>query len=216
MLSLVQVYNTTSLSEITAKIEAYLGLHPDMGTQENWVIGMGWDQRLLPGGMPTAQDLPADLYVALWRTDFHCLWVSEKVLGLLPNPLPAAPEGGSHPSRGVFCDNAMDLVMPFVPVAGKEVKRGWVLAAQESLHGYGIVGIHDAGVVMEDQDLYIEMADKGELSIRLWVMHECKVRNTYCPMEARFLEREDDLVTVNAVKLYAGTPPTPLPTTSTH
>ena len=86
------LHTTTSLSEITAKLETFWASHPGMGTQENWLRGMGWDERLLPGGMPTVKDLPADQYVALWRTDFGCVWVSEKILGLLPDPLPAPPK----------------------------------------------------------------------------------------------------------------------------
>jgi predicted amidohydrolase YtcJ len=159
--------------------------------------------------MPSSKDLPQDLYILLHRTDLHCFWVSPPVLDLLPSPLPPVPAGGSMPSPGVFCDNAMDLVLPFVPPTTKEEKRSFILAAQNKLHEYGIVGIHDAGVVQEDRELYEEMAESEELELRVYAMVECYKRNTFCPAQAKKVARKDGMLTVNAVKLFAGFTPCP-------
>jgi predicted amidohydrolase YtcJ len=190
--------------EIRARIADYGVSHPTAGTRERWVIGTGWDQSLLPGGMPSAKDLPKDLYILLHRTDLHCFWVSPPVLALLPSPLPAAPPGGSIPTPGVFCDNAMDLILPFVPPTTKQEKESFVLAAQNKLHEYGIVGIHDAGVVKDDRELYEKMAEDGDLGLRVYAMVECNVRNSFCPSEAKKIARADGMLTVRAVKLFAG------------
>ena len=191
-------------TEIAERIHDYLRLHPTAGTKDNWIKGTGWDQSLLPAGMPSAADLPKDLYVALYRTDLHCVWVSPPVLALLPSPLPPSPPGGHIPTAGVFCDNAMDMLTPLMPPPTREQKRDFVLAAQDSLHGFGIVGVHDAGVVDDDRQLYSEMADARELKVRLYVMVECRVRNSFCPDEAAKVARDDGMLTVAAVKLFAG------------
>ena len=167
---------------------------------------MGWDQALLtPGRMPSASDLPDNLYVLLYRVDVHCIWVSMPVLSLLPTfpRPPVAPPGGTIPSPGVFCDNAMDLVLPFLPAPSAAQKREYVLTAQSSLHRYGIVGLHDAGVRAADRELYSRLASRGQLKLRINAMVECTARNTFCPAEAAMVARPDGLLTVHSVKLFA-------------
>lgn len=208
MLGTVKVYNTHSIPEILEQICDYHMQHPTSGTKGNWIKGNGWDQSLLPDGMPMASDLPESLYVLLYRVDVHCIWVSRAVLDLLGDEPPVSPPGGSIPSPGVFCDDAMDLVLPFVPSPTREEKRLFVKTAQKSLHSYGIVGMHDAGVVVDDRELYVEMAEKGELKLRVYAMIQCRALNTFCPEEAEMVKREDGMVTVASVKLFAGEYPT--------
>ncbi|KAI5856544.1 amidohydrolase family-domain-containing protein [Tricharina praecox] len=203
MLGTVKVYNTHSIPEILEQICDYHMQHPTSGTKGNWIKGNGWDQSLLPDGMPMASDLPESLYVLLYRVDVHCIWVSRAVLDLLGDEPPVSPPGGSIPSPGVFCDDAMDLVLPFVPSPTREEKRLFVKTAQKSLHSYGIVGMHDAGVVVDDRELYVEMAEKGELKLRVYAMIQCRALNTFCPEEAEMVKREDGMVTVASVKLFA-------------
>ena len=147
--------------------------------------------------MPTAADLPADLYIVLSRVDFHCIWVSPAVLALLPNP-PPVPAGGSMPAPGVLCDTAMDQVLALMPAPTAADQRRHLAAAQASLHSFGIVGMHDAGVLARERALY---AEPGALSMRVYAMVECDVRNTFCA--ASKLASADGMLTVEAVKLYA-------------
>ncbi|KAA8912343.1 amidohydrolase family-domain-containing protein [Sphaerosporella brunnea] len=204
MLASVQLHDARGFTEIHALIGAYRQLHPGAGSRQSWIIGMGWDQSHLPHGLlPSAKDLPADLYILLHRIDFHCIWVSPPVLSLLGPQIPAPPEGGTIPSAGVFCDNAIDLILPFLPPPTKAQKKSFVLNAQRKLHSYGMVGIHDAGVVQEDRELYEEMAETGELQLRIYAMVECRIRNSFCPEEAKKVEREDGMLIVRSVKLFA-------------
>lgn len=84
--------------------------------------------------------------------------MTEAVLKLLPNPLPNVPGGEitTDPGPGVFCDNAMDLPLGQWPKPTVEDKMEYLVGAMKSLHSYGIVGAHDAGVVPEDIELYDE------------------------------------------------------------
>lgn len=78
------------------------------------------------------------------------------MLALLPNPIPGVPGGEVvvDPGMGVFCDNAMDLPLEMWPRPKRVDKLGFVKGAMESLHSAGIVGVHDAGVLPEDVELY--------------------------------------------------------------
>lgn len=81
----------------------------------------------------------------------------EAVLKLLPDPVPDVPGGEvvRVPGLGVFCDNAMDgLPYAHWPRPTRADKVVFVQEATKALHAAGIVGVHDAGVVPEDMELY--------------------------------------------------------------
>jgi predicted amidohydrolase YtcJ len=126
------------------------------------------------------------------RVDVHCVLISQKVLDLLPKPLPKAPPGGvivTDPGPGVFCDNAMDaIIYPLAPKPDAAQKTRWFKSAMRGLNKVGIVGVGDAGLRPDDVSILEAMAENGELCIRINVMLECIERNTYCPDEIRGLK----------------------------
>lgn len=138
------------------------------------------------------------------RVDVHCVWVSNKVLSLLPSPLPETP-GGEIPASGVFCDNAMDIVMAQYPTPDKERKSQFIKSAMQDLNQLGIVGMHDAGVLPNDLKMYEELADQEDWTLRVYAMMECDKRNTFCPEDSFKVTRDDGLLDVRSVKLFAGT-----------
>jgi predicted amidohydrolase YtcJ len=145
-------------------------------------------------------------YIMLDRVDVHCVWVSQAILSLLPDPLPVIPGGEiiTDPGRGVFCDNAMDLVMRRWPQPGKEKKKEFVTSAIRRLHEVGLVGIHAAGVTPRNLDLFQEMADGEAWNMRVYAMFECERRNTFCPEEAVQYLSDEGMLQVQSVKLFAG------------
>jgi predicted amidohydrolase YtcJ len=156
-------------------------------------------------------DLEADSrlkgkYIMLDRVDVHCIWVSKAVLNLLPAELPEIPGGEiiTDPGPGVFCDNAMDLVMKYWPRPSTAKKTQFVKAAMTELNKVGLVGMHDAGVPPADLSLYESLADADSWTVRVYAMTECEKRNTFCPGEARMISRDDGLLSVRSVKLFAG------------
>jgi predicted amidohydrolase YtcJ len=148
------------------------------------------------------------LYIMLDRVDVHCIWVSKAVLALLPEHIPDVPGGEivRHPGTGVFCDNAMDVVMAVWPRPGAEKKKEFVRSAMKDLHSVGLVGMHDAGVMPDDLKLYEEMATSEEdgWTARVYAMVECKERNTFCPDDVRKVELDNGLLSIHSVKLFAG------------
>lgn len=152
------------------------------------------------------EKLLRDKYIMLDRVDVHCVWVSQAVLNLLPNPLPVIPGGEiiTDPGKGVFCDNAMNLIMQRWPRPNRGKKMEFITSAIKKLHEVGLVGIHDAGVVPSNLDLFQEMADREAWSMRVYAMFECERRNTFCPEEAAQYISNDGMLQVQSVKLFAG------------
>ena len=154
-----------------------------------------------------------DLYIMLDRVDVHCVLVSEKILGRLSNPLPPAPPGGmviTDPGPGVFCDNSMDaIIWPLAPKHYQWQKVKWLENAQAELNKLGIVGVGDAGIRQSDVQSYRKMIDHGHMTLRVRVMLECKVRNSFCPEEVGWLRMLDGhrtgahLLMLGGVKLFA-------------
>ena len=137
------------------------------------------------------------------RVDVHCVWVSNKVLSLLPSPLPEIP-GGDIPARGIFCDNAIDLVMKFYPKPSDERRTQFIKDAMFDLNKLGIVGMHDAGVFPSEIKLYEKLASDDDWTVRVNAMLECETRNTFCPESAVKIARDDGMLNVRSVKLFGG------------
>lgn len=142
------------------------------------------------------------------RIDVHCTWVSPSILSILA-PLPPSVPGGEiirEPGPGVFCDNAMDLVLPLWPRPSPEAQARQVHSAMAALNAVGLVGMHDAGETRKNLEFYREMAGRDEKwTVRVYGMLECEKRNTFCPEEAAVVAGESDFLTVRSIKLFAGT-----------
>jgi len=237
MLESVLLYGADSVAEVRNRIKEFLKKHQGegYGSREKWIRGIGWDQAYFGGVMPTAVSRSAptvlsgltlsqkelgedttlsDLYIMLDRVDVHCVLTSQKVLELLPNPLPEAPPGGviiTEPGPGVFCDNAMDaIIYPLAPKPDVAQKTRWFHAAFAELNKVGIVGVGDAGMRPDDVSILEPMVHKDELTIRIDVMLECAERNAYCPEETKGLKLLDspdgmgaDMLMLGGVKLFA-------------
>lgn len=207
--------------DVRERVENFIALHPDQGTGENWIRGIGWDQALLfPGEttphMPIAADLDSPLlrgkYMMLDRVDGHCVWISLAVLALLPHPLPTHIPGGVIMGEGsILCDNAIDLVYDVFPdkILSKEkiVKR--MNAAMRELNKVGVVGVHDAGMRKWIVEGVRWMNEEGLLSVRVNAMLECPIRNTFCSgvgddgVDSVMGKSDNGMLSVLGVKLYA-------------
>ncbi|KAK6614845.1 amidohydrolase [Botrytis cinerea] len=220
MLESVSLYEAESVDDVKSRIKEWLGRHEGegYGGREKWIRGVGWDQAHFGGVMPTAKQLSEDpelkdLYIMLDRVDIHCVWTSEKVLSLLPDPLPESPPGGeiiTNPGPGVFCDNAMDnYIYPLAPKPDASQKVRWLKTAMEELNKVGITAMSDAGMRMEDVKILQDLARRDELTVRIRVMAECDERNTFCHQELRTVKviRDGsgggDMLLFGGIKLFA-------------
>ncbi|CAO2649881.1 Nn.00g011730.m01.CDS01 [Neocucurbitaria sp. VM-36] len=202
----VSLFGAETMIEVKERLVEYKSRRPEVGTKEQWLRGVGWDQAKFEGKWPTSSDLEIDdtfkdLFVMLDRVDVHCIWVSEKVLSLLPSSLPDIP-GGEIPAKGVFCDNAMDIVLEYYPKPSRERKSEFIKDAMFELNKLGIVGMHDAGVVPNDLNLYKELSAEDSWSVRVYAMIECDVRNTFCPDTVEKVTTHHGNFHVRSVKLF--------------
>lgn len=140
------------------------------------------------------------------RIDVHCSWVSRSVLDLLPPDLEDIPGGEivRDPGMGVFCDNAIDLVVSLWPKPAAGMKARQVASAMAKLNELGIVGMHDAGITPVNIDLYDKLAGSDDWTVRVYGMLECAKRNSFCPGDARQIVRDDAKFTLKSIKLFAG------------
>ena len=109
------------------------------------------------------------------RVDVHCIWVSQAILDLLPESIPDVPGGEivRDPGLGVFCDNAMDIIMSLWPKPDAKKKQKFLQSAMASLNKAGLVGMHDAGVTPDNLALYRELAGTKDWTARVYAMVEC-------------------------------------------
>ncbi|KUI58529.1 Putative amidohydrolase YtcJ [Cytospora mali] len=205
----VDLFGSSSIEEAKDRLAIYLSNHKDVGTKDDWIRGIGWDQMAL-GEMPTAAMLENDerfrgLYIMLDRVDVHCTWVSQAVLDLLPEDLPDIPGGEiiRDPGMGVFCDNAMEAVMKLWPKPDDARKTLFLKSAMASLHEYGLVGMHDAGVNPDGLRLYKELVGTDDWTLRVYAMIECEEHNMFCPEKVSAFVDSDGFLSIKSVKLFA-------------
>ena len=92
------------------------------------------------------------------------------------------------------------------PRPNQTQKTQFIHNAMRELNRFGLVGIHDAGVTPSDLGLYRELlaAPDNEWTVRVYAMLECETRNSFCPSQAGWVTREDGMLSVRSVKLFAG------------
>ena len=168
---------TPSVDDAVARITAYAANKP----HERWILGRGWNQVLWPvREFPTATQIDravSDRPVWLRRIDGHAGWANSATLKIagIDNNTPD-PVGGKiirdddgH-ATGVLIDRAMNLVDKHVPQPEKSDIRAAIRAAIDALVAEGMTGVHDAGIDTVNAEVYLSMADDGELGMRIYAM----------------------------------------------
>ena len=168
---------TPSVDDAVAAIRRYAEEKPLV----RWITGRGWNQVLWPvQTFPTAAHIDAvvnDRPVWLERIDGHAGWANSKALAMAgidddtPDPVGGKilRDDNGH-ATGVLIDRAMDLVVARVPKPNKTEIRAAIKAAVKSLLAEGMTGVHDAGIDIENAEIYMSMADDGDLGMRIYAM----------------------------------------------
>ncbi len=146
-----------------------------------WITGRGWNQVLWPvKEFPTAAHIDtvvSDRPVWLRRIDGHAGWANSVALeqaGIdddTPDPVGGKiiRDDNGH-ATGVLIDMAMDLVEMHVPKPDKAEGRAAIRAAVDTLLSEGMTSVHDAGINIENAEIYMSMADDGDLGMRIYAM----------------------------------------------
>ena len=178
-----------------------------------WILGRGWNQVLWPvKEFPTAADIDAvvdDRPVWLRRIDGHAAWANSKALEIAgidadtPDPVGGKIiRDANGDATGVLVDTAMELVEKHIPVPTRSEMRETYDVAVDSLLALGLTGVHDAGISKTEAEVYMSMADDGELGMRIYAM----LSDTGANLDA-FPEPirayGNDHLDIAAVKIYA-------------
>lgn len=146
-----------------------------------WVLGRGWNQVLWPGReFPDRSSLDAlnsERPIALSRIDGHALWVNSAALTLAGIDADTPdPEGGqivrdaAGRATGVLIDNAMDAVFAALPQATVDSTAVDQLRALHDVAAQGLTGVHDAGVSAVEVAALEQLAQHGQLPVRVYAM----------------------------------------------
>ena len=207
----IQLEETRSLSEAQARIRAYAAAN----AQRPWLLGAGWNQVIWKlGRFPLASELDAvvaDKPVVLDRVDGHAKWLNTRALqaaGITKDTLD--PPGGrierdaaGSPS-GVLVDKAMLLVEKVIPQPSAADLRDALKAALSHMSSVGLTGVGDAGINAAQADVYRQMADEGQLTVRIYAM----IRDTGADFrtlsaQGPLIGYAHDTLNIRAVKLFA-------------
>jgi predicted amidohydrolase YtcJ len=216
---------TTTWEEVVAAV----GQAAKQTPPGKWIEGRGWHQgkwREPPQpsvqGYPTAAALSQvspDHPVVLTHGTGHMCLANARAMALAGvTAATKAPAGGEilHDAEGnptgVFRESAMDLIYRALNRAlarrsVEEVRREQLeavrLATEECLK-HGVTSFQDAGSSTADVDLFRELADRGELQVRLWVMlndnNDVLARRL---AGYRMVGRGQDYLTVRGIKRMA-------------
>jgi predicted amidohydrolase YtcJ len=198
-----------SLEAATARIAAHAKDYPD----RRWLLGRGWNQVIWPvKAFPAAVDIDAvvsDRPVWLRRIDGHAGWANTRALEIagIDNDTPD-PVGGkilrdaNGNATGVLIDKAMDLVEAHVPQPTKSDIRGAYRQAVAKLVSLGMTGVHDAGINLDEAEVYMSMADDGELDMRIYAMIG-GAEDTLDAIGSPIRAYGNDRLEIAAVKLYS-------------
>ena len=209
-LSMIDLVGTTSKQEVRDKVvQAMAGSGPD-----EWILGRGWDQNdWSDQQFPDYSDLRGteSRPVVLWRVDGHAIWVNRTALRIVGiTSATRNPAGGkilhdaSGEPTGVLIDNAVDLVTSQMPKEDAALRRKYLEAGMKECNRYGLVGIGDAGVDSLGLAVYRDLAEKSELTLRVYAMLD--------GTDPVFAEQEmlrgpqggsSDMLRVRAVKMFA-------------
>jgi len=173
----VDLVGTRSYDEVIARVVARARQLP----KGSWVVGRGWDQNdwgdtRFPTHEALSHAVP-DHPVFLQRVDGHAALANAaamqaaRVTRDTPDPSGGRLERAADGTpTGVFVDNAEAIVGRVIPPPSRDDQRVALRGAAAELHRWGLVGVHSAGERRGTIELMEEMAGRGELDLRAYVM----------------------------------------------
>ncbi|GAA6019489.1 hypothetical protein JCM11491_000974 [Sporobolomyces phaffii] len=217
--SAVDLVGSTSTAEIRDRIARFIDASPALQSDKSkFILGLGWDQTKFTdteGAFPTAADLDSDPRlrgrpIYLKRIDVHALWVSPKILSLLPLNLPDSIPGGSivrepgsRDPTGVFLDNAMSFVTAVIPPWSDQLRLEYLRATSRQMLKHGLTSVHDAALTLNDIDFLKKLDRQNLLPIRIWGMLSCEnPLNSFCGDDPRSEIYDGNKFHLRAVKLF--------------
>jgi predicted amidohydrolase YtcJ len=205
----IDVRGLQSAQQVAAKVAAYADKNPQL----SWIQGRGWNQVLWPGKQfPNMADLDAqiaDRPVWLERIDGHAGWANKKAMQLAGITRDSvSPPGGEiirdsqgEPS-GVLIDNAMRLVMDIIPKPNSAEIKLALDTVSRHLLSLGITSAHDAGVLSPEHKVYRQLADSGDMQVRIYGLYSSTEQDLQQVLAAGHSSDPSELYSMRSIKIY--------------
>jgi len=219
----LNLMKTTSWDEIVAKVDSAA----EANDEGAWIEGRGWHQekwteepaRVVDGFQTNDRlnDVAPDTPVYLTHASGHASIANEAALeaaGIGPDT--PDPEGGTivrdaqGRATGILLETAEGLVQKAIEDSRKSMsaeqrrarrEKQARLASEQALAN-GVTSFHDQGASFETIELYREMAERGDLGIRMYAMvsqSEVTAENQERLAEIRTVGAADQHLTVRSI-----------------
>ncbi|KAA3641845.1 MAG: amidohydrolase [Proteobacteria bacterium] len=173
----VQLQGIEDFTQVQQTIKQSLKKHHS----GEWLLGRGWNQALWPEkDFPSREDLDAlsieQPPIWLTRIDGHAGWGNSAALKAAGITRELAKDNdlilkdNSGEPTGVFIDNAMELVTRHIPAISQQSQHQALQKAFADLAAVGLTYVHDAGISANNHALYQNMAETGQMPIRIYAM----------------------------------------------
>ncbi|MGB2662526.1 MAG: amidohydrolase [Candidatus Acidiferrum sp.] len=210
----VNLEGAKDVAEIQSRLRVYADRHPD----NKWILGGGWNYAMfgtetLPNKKYLDQLFPA-IAVFLACFDFHTFWANSKALALagITKATPDPPNGEivrdpvTGEPTGALKESAGDLVGKVVPKPTAVETLNAYRAAIKWANQNGLGRVHSAGGDFEHLDVFQELRDENQLSLRLHVAYVLDPAEVH-PQDLDALEStrkkfHDEWIDANSVKFY--------------
>lgn len=186
-----------------------------------WITGRGWhqdkwiEQPEMRKGFPThdllSEKVP-DHPVYLRHASGHAALANAKAMEIagVSRKTPQ-PDGGevfmsvSGDPTGIFNETAQGLIGRVIPKSTRESDERALKLALEHCFENGITGFHEAGSGPSQVKLFKDLAEKGEIKLRLYVMLDGLDESLLREYFTNGIEEDlyDNQLTIRSVKLYA-------------
>jgi len=174
----VDLNGTTTVAEIQKRIKVYADAHP----KEPWILGMGWTYpTFAPSGLPNKKildDVVLNRPVYLEAFDGHSAWANSKALVMagIDRNTPDPPNGqiirdANGDPTGALKEAAGELVGSKAPEPTRAERLRALRKGMRQANRAGLVRVHSAGGDFEYLDLYNELRNRGELTVRFYISY---------------------------------------------
>jgi predicted amidohydrolase YtcJ len=204
MMLSVTLFGCTSMDELIETTKKY-----QEKKNRVFILGRGWDQSLWgQDALPTNDQLNIhfpNTPVCLYRVDGHALLANDAALKMAGITASSQFDGGrvalkNGQPTGLLVDNAMEVMADIIPAYTDEEMLEKMNLIQDELLGYGITGVHEAGIPNKQLHLFEKWVE-SDLKIDLYGM--------LMPDEANLdlIKKKGKFsfgsVTINSIKMYA-------------
>jgi predicted amidohydrolase YtcJ len=177
-LTRVDLNGATTIAEIQKRVKAYADAHP----KETWIQGMGWTYPTFgPSALPNKKildDIVSDRPVYLVAFDGHSSWANSKALAIagIDRNTPDPPNGkivrdDNGDATGALKEAAGDLVGAKTPQPTRAERLDALRKGIHEANRVGLTRVHSAGQDFEYLDLYNELRNHGELTLRFYIAY---------------------------------------------